>query len=318
MISINQQFRQIPESADQVIVSVNPKAGSGTSASLVDSLVDLLSRRDYVVSVVSEVDEVSRRAEQFQQAGALRAVVSAGGDGTAALIVNRTQPGTPIAILPLGTENLLSKYLGITAEPEKICDTIAGGRIAQLDAGLANGQIFLLMGGCGFDAEVVRRLHNERTGNIHHLSYFKPIFESIRNYQYPKLRIYSIVDGQSQPVEPTVSAKWVFVVNLPRYAGGLQIVPDADGADSLLDVCTFKGGSFCKGLIYLGGVLMGRHRNWSDCVTFQTQHVRIESDEPVPYQLDGDPGGFLPVEIGILPGRLSVLVPEKWAGSGRA
>ena len=39
--------------------------------------------------------------------------------------------------------------------------------------------------GCGFDAEVVRRVHLERDGHITRLSYLKPIWESIRSYEYP-------------------------------------------------------------------------------------------------------------------------------------
>jgi diacylglycerol kinase family enzyme len=41
--------------------------------------------------------------------------------------------------------------------------------------------------------------------------------------------------------------------------------------------------------------------------------LRIESDDAVPYQLDGDPGGVLPVEITILPQRVRLLVTESWA-----
>jgi len=41
--------------------------------------------------------------------------------------------------------------------------------------------------------------------------------------------------------------------------------------------------------------------------------VRIESDGEVPYQLDGDPGGVLPVEIAAMPGRMCALVTETWA-----
>jgi len=41
--------------------------------------------------------------------------------------------------------------------------------------------------------------------------------------------------------------------------------------------------------------------------------VRIESDESVDYQLDGDPGGQLPVEMRVLPARVSLIVTETWA-----
>jgi diacylglycerol kinase (ATP) len=41
------------------------------------------------------------------------------------------------------------------------------------------------------------------------------------------------------------------------------------------------------------------------------RRVRITADVPVMYQLDGDPGGFLPLDIEILPQRLTMLVPTE-------
>ena len=38
--------------------------------------------------------------------------------------------------------------------------------------------------------------------------------------------------------------------------------------------------------------------------------VRIESDEPVAYQLDGDPGGMLPLDVEVVPHRLTLVVPK--------
>ena len=105
--------------------------------------------------------------------------------------------------------------------------------------------LFTLMAGCGFDADVVRRLHRQRTGNIHHLSYAKPILDSIRKYDYPELRVtYAPADVvRRDELTAEITARWVFVVNLPRYAGGLSFAPQASGTDGLLDVCTFKEGS---------------------------------------------------------------------------
>jgi diacylglycerol kinase family enzyme len=168
------------------------------------------------------------------------------------------------------------------------------------------------MAGCGFDAEVVRRLHQGRSGHIHHLSYAKPILDSIRNYEYPELRVHYAPEGETELSEQ-ITARWVFVVNLPRYAGGLSFAPQASGTDGLLDVCTFREGSLWHGLRYLSGVVLGQHEAMQGFVRVQTRRLRIEADVPAPYQLDGDPGGELPVEIGIEAGRLTLLVAEDWA-----
>jgi len=304
----------LPDEATDVLVSVNPKAGARSGKSVVEQTVGMLREAGYHVETPPDINDLAEAATAKLKNGSLRAVVAAGGDGTVSLVVNRTPPRVPVMALPLGTENLLAKYLNVTANPEGICRTIKRGAFVRLDAGLANGRIFMLMLGAGFDADVVQRLDQQRSGHIRHLSYIKPIFKSIRSYEYPELRIYSDLSGPTSAVEPQVRAKWSFVVNLPRYAMGLGIAPDADGTDGKLDVCSFKKGSLWNGLKYLAGVMMGRHENWKDCVTLRARKIRIESDSRVPYQVDGDPGGYLPVDIEVLPGRLTLLVPEDRQG----
>ena len=317
-------YRVLSRESRHVIISVNPRAGPRSGDETVEQLVDLLTRHRYAVEVQTDIEKVATRAAASFATGKLRTVVAAGGDGTAALVANRIPANAPLTVLPLGTENLLSKYVDIPQNARHVFQVIDKGGVVQLDAGRANGRLFLLMVGCGFDAEVVRRLHDERSGHIHQLSYVKPILESIRSYQYPELRIYCL-DGdstgnsaantvQKQPDSPApITAKWAFVINLPRYAAGLQFAPHAVGTDGLMDVCSFKEGSFLAGLWYLTGIVLGQHESWSDCVRQRCTRLRIESDGPVPYQLDGDPGGFLPVEIEILPSRLTLLVDEAWA-----
>ena len=62
-----------------------------------------------------------------------------------------------------------------------------------------------------------------------------------------------------------------------------------------------------SGLRYLAGVVAGMHRGWRDTHVEQATCIRIDADEPVPYQLDGDPGGHLPLEIRVLPKRLQIM-----------
>jgi diacylglycerol kinase (ATP) len=303
-------IRKLPEESRRVIISANPHAGARQRNDLIDRLVNELIAYGCDAQVTTDADELTELAEAWTASGDLRAVVAAGGDGTAAFVANRVPHQTPLALLPLGTENLLSKYLETTSDPVKLAETIALGSAVSLDAGQAGERLFLLMCGVGFDADVVRRVHAERKGHISHLAYAKPIFEAIRNYQYPEVHV-TCRDAAGELQE--LNARWVFVVNVPRYAGGLAISPDAEADDGLLNVCTFREGSFLNGLIYLSGVLFGQHQNWDDCGTMRASEVRITSTAEVPYQLDGDPGGVLPVEIKILPHRLSLLVCAAWA-----
>jgi len=291
-----------------VVVSMNPNSGSSDRRNLVDALVSNLEAQDFTVLLLTDVDEVKARVTELEDSGdmGLRVVVAAGGDGTVSLLANILPPQTPIAIFPLGTENLLAKHLGMTADPELVANMIGEGRTERLDSGRANGQLFLVMASCGFDADVVHRLHSERKGHIKHWSYAKPIVNAISQYRYPKIRIF--VDGAEKPL----TGKWAFIFNVPRYAMNLPIVWDAEADDGQLDLCTFRGGNLIRGLFYLGAVLLRQHRGWRYSHHRRFKSVRIEADERVPFQLDGDPGGVLPLEVEVIPNFLRVLVPKNW------
>lgn len=301
----------LPPEADRVLISVNPTAGPRSAQSRVDRLVQLLDQRGFRTEIVAELATVAEMANRWHREGRLRVVVGIGGDGTAAELVNRVAPGVPITMLPAGNENLLARYLNLGKKPETVCRTISEGTLVRLDAGKAGQRIFLLMVGCGFDAEVVRRVHHNRAGHIRIRNYFKPMLDLIRSYEYPELRVYcGDADSDAAKVEAApVCVRWFFAFNLPCYGGGLRLAPQADGTDGLLDACAFRRGSRLHTLWYMGAVLLGCHRALDDCTTRRVRRLRITSEAEVPYQLDGDPGGFLPVDVEVLPGRLALVVP---------
>ncbi|HEY2412796.1 MAG TPA: diacylglycerol kinase family protein [Pirellulaceae bacterium] len=312
-------LERLPDAARRVLIGANPRAGTQNRRALVEALSDELVKSRFEPTIHGDVEELAAEAEKLLAGGKLRAVVAAGGDGTFRLMAERTPVGTPLVVLPLGTENLLARYIGFTADAPALAKIIAEGYTMPLDAGLAGTRLFTMMAGCGFDAEVVRRLHNERKGNIHHLSYAKPILEAISKYDYPELRVYyAPVDGGGTELTAEIAARWVFVVNLPRYAGGLSFAPQASGADGLLDVCTFKEGSLLYGLMYLGGVILGQHEGMQDFTHVQTRRLRVEASGSVPFQLDGDPGGELPAEFSSCPNRLKLVVSKNWASANPA
>jgi len=299
---------------DRILLFGNPRAGAKSGGSEVDAFANALRAQKYHVETISDPAVLSEAATALSTAGGLRMVIAAGGDGTASLVINRVPSGIPVMVLPLGTENLLAKYLHVSHDLRRWCEIVDRGTWLRWDAGRVldaqEGHLFLLMLGCGFDAAVVRRLHDERRGNIRHLSYVKPILHSIRSYEYPELKIQYLLEESGDWTDR--SAHWAFAFNIPAYAGGLRIAPQADPADGMLDLCTFVGGSFPKGLFHLGTVLLGQQGKWSNFSHIRAKRVRISSEHEVPYQIDGDPGGDLPVEIEIVSKRLTVVVPGDW------
>ena len=305
---------RLPHETNRVLILRNPTAGRQARQQRVQNLQEELQYLGLETTCFTEIETLLERAAQDCAAGTLRAVVAAGGDGTVGLIANQLPAGTPLTVLPLGTENLLARSFGLN--PENVAQAIRQGACLQLDAGEVNGRLFLLMFSCGLDAAVVERLHARRRGHISHWSYLRPILGAIRSYRYPELRVYFEPAGELESATQEIAARWVFLNNLPIYALRIPIVPNAVGTDGALDLCSFRRGSLPAALWYLLGVLLRRHQRWKDCTTARVKAVRIESDQPVPFQLDGDPGGQLPVRIRILPQRITLVVPGTVTSSG--
>lgn len=299
--------RPLDLEARRVLMLVNRKAGSGRGRAIVEHATEALAEHGLSVERISDLGKLHDATLSAMQAGELRGVVSAGGDGTICAALNSTPPGAPLAVLPLGTENLLARYFSHRRTPKSVADLLTKGVIVPMDAGQAGDQLFTTVVSAGLDAEVVRELHENRRGNISHLAYVAPLLRTIAKYRYPKVRVTS-VDTTGEAFSAT--GRWSFLLNLPRYALNLPIAPNAVGTDGLLDACVLERGSLGTGLWYVLQMLRRRHHMLDSVHTARRSKFRIESadGEPIPYQIDGDPGGMLPVEVTSLPGRMSLVV----------
>jgi YegS/Rv2252/BmrU family lipid kinase len=291
--------------AREVLVVVNPSAGARRKGRAVDELVRALEGHDLEVRRVAGREQLETELRRASLP-TLRCIVAAGGDGTVAEVVNRA-PGIPVAVLPLGTENLLARYVGAPRDPESLAVAILQGRVRRFDLPLANGRFFTLMAGIGFDAEVVHRVAHARHGNLVRADYGKPILQALRTYTYPELVAWT--DANPTPLR----GRLAFVFNLPCYGLGLPLAPEARGDDGLLDLVLFEKGSTRKLLGYLWAVLRRKHTRLPDVHAVRAKRVRFESERPAPVQLDGDPFGWTPLEIAIDRQSLAVVVPEAQA-----
>ncbi len=252
-------------------------------------------------------------ARESQISGELRTVLAIGGDGTASVVRRHVPLEVPLLVVPMGTENLLGRYLRQATDPAAILEVVENGVVAEFDLGRANGKPFLLMISAGFDAEVIRSLHENRRGNISRAAYFMPTLRAMRSYEYPPLRIYW--DTAVAPAAEPTLCRWLFGFNLPLYALGLSIAADAVGTDGLLDVCTFERGTVWSVARYLWHVVRKAHLDLPDAGLRQTPRFRLEptGGAAIAYQLDGDFAGTLPVEVEVLPNQLRLLVSAETA-----
>jgi diacylglycerol kinase family enzyme len=295
-------LQQGQDSRRWVAIQRNPRSGSGLRRHRLLELVRELKRLGFCPRLFKTREGLQDWVAKPEIREHLACIVAAGGDGTVADVFNR-HPGVRLAILPLGTENLLARFLGLPASGKAAARLIAQGRLRTLDLGQLGARRFALMASAGFDADVIQRLHHSRHGNISRLSYVQPILESVRKYTYPEIRLW--VDDAAAPV----TGRMAVVVNVPMYALGLSVARCALGDDGVFDLRLFHRGSAFQMVRYLCNLGLGRHERLPDVTALRGRRVRIESDVPVPIQIDGDPAGWTPAEVHVLPAALDVIVP---------
>lgn len=297
-----------------VLIAANPKSGASESSNKVAKLAAAVEAVGFQCKILGDLEEVRVQSHDLAEAHLLRAVVSAGGDGTADALANLLSPSIPICIFPLGTENLLAKHFGFTDDIASTCKLLQFGVPQKMDVGKANDKVFLVMASCGFDAVVVEEMDAIRKGHINRWSYAKPILNALRRYRFPQLQIRG-EDDSGTLVED--SAAWIFVFNVPRYAANLDFCPQADPHDGYLDVCTFRRSGLIYGSGYFSRLFLRSHQSMKGFKHRRMKNLEVtlpsDSLQPaeIPFQIDGDPGGLLPASISVLPEHLTLLVPDE-------
>ena len=297
---------------ESALVVANPIAGKGQGERLAQGIAEELTSAGFRIEVrLSQGPGDITRIVRAESAG-YDLCVSIGGDGTLAeaLAGLRETPELPIAPFPTGTANILAMDLGLARTPAELVAAIVEGHTLDLDIARVLGpdgveRTSFLVLGVGIDGMIVHDLEAHRTGPITKFSYLPSLARSLVGYRRPRLRVE--IDGERVPGE----YGFVLVSNCIHYAGLFTLDPSRDTADGLWEVILLKRGGIPSLLGVVARGLMGGVEGGS-CSIRRGRHVRITSDEPVPYQLDGDAGAHTPVELEVSsrPHRIVVPTPK--------
>jgi diacylglycerol kinase family enzyme len=305
----------------RIIVLCNPISGAGRALAAGRAVVDCVHAHGHVASIAST--QLSPPLEWLDSLlKDVDLLVVAGGDGAVRLAADSAvRSQTPIYHLPFGTENLFAREFGMDRDPQKLCTAIERFKTRQVDVGVANGRIFLLMASVGFDAEVVHDLSSRRGDSISQFSYLRPIAAQLWRWRPPQLEV--VVDGQRID---DGGPGFVVVANSMQYGWRLNPGARADMQDGQLDVAYFPASSRLQLVAWAIRCRMQRHIQHPRLAYQTGRNVTISSAAPQHYQLDGDPpdqarefgsaldvaanqSGDFRLEIGIMPTALKVLLP---------
>nr|WP_309686078.1 diacylglycerol kinase family lipid kinase [Armatimonas sp.] len=215
----------------------------------------------------------------------------AGGDGTVRAVAQALMnTEIPLAILPTGTVNVLARELGIYAlDPATTVDIGLGAHTRVIDVGVCNDSIFLLMCSGGIDSATVGQVNAGLKNAVGATAYAFAAFGALTTFTPPTVRI--TIDGVALP---ETDIFLVAVGNTSLYGGDLKLLPAASLEDGLLDIAIFtapvlpasiRNAAF---LPQLADAALGRHAQSDNIWIYQGKDIRLESDQPLLLQSDGD------------------------------
>lgn len=257
-------------------------------------------------------------------------VIVVGGDGTVRAVAETMfASGVPLALVPVGTGNLLARNLRLAlgnlatsihvafAGAERSID-IAFAQLERADGGL-DRHAFLVMAGIGLDANMAANTNSALKRRIGWLAYAHPIASSvIRNKQLPMH--YKLDDARSR----SVRAHTVIVGNCGTLTANILLLPEALIDDGLLDVVVLRpkgalGWARIGSRLALNGML---HRTKGGRLLMQATNIRalqyvqarqliVRFNAVEHIELDGDSfGSVAAAKLSVVQQGLTVRVPH--------
>jgi len=303
-----------------ILLIRNPLAGRRRRG-LVEAVMRHVREAGWTIDLVDTTAAGdARRIAETCDAARYAVIAVAGGDGTINEVVNglaRRGGETPaLAIVPLGTANVLAQELGLVFKAAALANTMMTGRALLVRPGeacspnfegLRDPRCFSLMAGAGFDAKVVAGVSAPLKRRLGKAAYvWRSLVEARR---YRPVRYAVEIDGARY------EAASVIVSRSRLYAGPYVVAPLAALGEPLLHVCLFERWGRSQTLRFGLALLLGRLPRTSGFRVIAGHDVKVSvlSDAGErrlqPVQIDGDDALTLPISINVAAGTVRLLLP---------
>ncbi|MDR2347675.1 MAG: hypothetical protein LBD90_03455 [Bifidobacteriaceae bacterium] len=242
------QFKRDSGKVDRVAFVANPtKSGYADFKAAAHALCDELGLGQPLWLETTAASPGTAQATQAARHGGVSTVVAAGGDGTVrAVAAGLAGQPVPMGVVPLGTANLLARNLRLPVLSVRDALEVAlTGRRRQIDVGRLSGwdaagqpvldnEAFLVISGLGFDAALVSGADASLKRRLGWPAYFVSGFTHLADKPI-KVSVTADAD-RDDAVSRRHDARSVMFGNCGLLPAGLNLVPDADLSDGLLDM----------------------------------------------------------------------------------
>lgn len=291
-----------------VVIIANPTSGSyARHAAQLQETIEFLQDHGWNVALrLTEAAGDGGRLAREAVTQKAEMVIAAGGDGTIHEVIQELAgTETALGVLPIGTVNDWARETGIPLDAHGAREILVHGRTRHIDLGRVNEHYFLLMVGIGLDGKVTRKVEKHPLKRLGVAGYLLAgIWYGLRYRSF----VASVISGERTG---QISALQIVIGNTQLYGGAIKFTWRAKGDDGLLDVCIVRKRGLFGRLIVAMRFLLGRteQRQWISYERSET--IEIQTPKPVGMQIDGDPIGYTPAHIRVVPAALKVVVPRK-------
>ncbi|MBW3594265.1 MAG: hypothetical protein KY391_01710 [Actinobacteria bacterium] len=284
----------------RTLIVLNPASG-GSSDVPVGGLVAAAGPG---AAAISPRSLSSFRAEVTAAARGVDRIVVAGGDGTFNCALNAFDhrfASVVWGLIPAGTGNDLARTLGVPDDPFAALDVALGDTTREIDVGIARGEGVerLFINACmgGFPVQVDEKTNEEMKER------FGPFAFWVAGARAAAKLERTTVTVNGTDLDDCVA---VGVGNGRTCGGGIEVFPNADPSDGLLDACAVAIPRPTSAAKLIPRLLRGTHEGIDEVTTTQAATLEIASDPPVELNVDGDLVGLkTPVRFEVA-GRLTI------------
>ena len=230
-------------------------------------------------------------------------IIVAGGDGTVHETINAMlseEIDVPLGLIPSGTCNDFATHLGFSKDIPRCLSAVKKGEWRTVDVGTVNGEYFLNVASAGLLTSVAHTVDVTLKNTIGRMAYYLKGLGELPNFRSLRVR----VDADGQLFEEDIL--FFLIMNSGMVGSFPTLAPKAKIDDGKLDVLIVNKCKIPELMGLLISIFAGRHTQSSHIRHLQATNIRIECDEPVESDLDGELGPPLPLSIATVTNKLKV------------
>lgn len=302
--------------AKSVLLIANPAAQNGRGADAAAEAEVLL--REALAGASVEVRPTAgprHGMELAAGAAGFDVVVALGGDGIIHEVVNGLMAlpageRPMLGVIPVGSGNDYAATLSMERDVARAVSQLVEARPVSVDVGRVNDVYFAETLSFGVDAAIALDTveRRKRTGRTGTLLYLTSGLDQLMNHLDCRRYRASFDGGAVQEGEMYLFA----VQNGPTYGGGFAVAPEASVADGRLDVVIAHPPlTRRKATLIFMLAKDGHHTRFKALEFRRVRRMRVEFDEPLPVQVDGERLEGTSFDVEVVPRALRVLVPPQ-------